>query len=318
MPAIMKMQSDSPQRHRRRRLRYIAVLPTLLTLGNLLCGFSAIHFGLRAMFAAGHGSDAAAKTTLDSQFLELMLPSYLAIGAMLIFLGMAFDMLDGLAARIADNASDFGTQVDSLADVVTFGVAPAILTVALMISEWHLEDVMVTPLSEQPIGRAMWVCAAAYCLCAAVRLARFNVEHADAEASHRSFRGLPSPGAAAVLASIITLHQHVGPGFGQILLYSLPVVSLGCGFLMLSRIRYERITHAYLLRRRPFEHLIAFVVIFVLFWSYKPQALAIICLLYALSGPVMSVARRVRGDRSDRKDRQDQDTSGSIPTRLSG
>lgn len=294
MATIFKMPEDSPQRPRRRRLRYIAVLPTLLTLGNLLCGFSAIHFGLRAMIAAGAGIDASVDATLNSEMVERMLPSFLSIGAMLVFIGMLLDMLDGVAARLTNNASEFGTQVDSLADVVTFGVAPAILVVALMMREWHGE-LVVTPMSAHAGGRLMWVCAAAYCICAAVRLARYNVEHEMPEFSHRTFRGLPSPGAAAVVASLVMLHEHVGATFRNPLLFALPVITLGTGFLMISRIRYERITQVYLVRRRPFEHLIALVVVFVVFLSYKAQTLAMLCCLYALSGPGLTLFRRFRG-----------------------
>lgn len=310
MTVILKMPNASTPRRRRRRLRYIAVLPTLLTLGNLVCGFSAIHFGLRAMYAAGAGVPASVEATLDSQLVERMLPSFLAIGAILVFLGMVFDALDGLAARLADNATTFGAQVDSLADVVTFGVAPAILVVALMMREWHSE-VVVTPLSEHAMGRATWVCAAAYCVCAAVRLARFNVEQGRADANHRSFRGLPSPGAAAVVASLIMLHEHVTAGLGGALLWTLPVITLGSGFLMISRIRYERIAQAYIIRRRPFEHLIAFVVVFVIFWSYKAQTLSVLCCLYALSGPATVLMQRVRG--SDRTPPTDVEKSPRKP-----
>ena len=79
MPVVLKMSDESPQRPRRRRLRYIAVLPTLVTLGNLVCGFAAIHFGLRAMYAAGAGVDSSLEQTLDSQMDERMLPSFLSI-----------------------------------------------------------------------------------------------------------------------------------------------------------------------------------------------------------------------------------------------
>lgn len=294
MRPIVKMPQDSPARPRRRRLRYIAVLPTVITLGNLVCGFSAIHFALREMLLAGAGISPAVDATLQSQLMERLLPSFLSIGAMLIFVGMLFDMLDGLAARLTHKVSEFGTQIDSLSDVVTFGVAPAILTVAAMMREWHSESVIVTPLSEHAIGRAMWVSAAAYCVCASIRLARFNVEHEIDDPAHRSFRGLPSPGAAAVMASLLMLHEHSGSTVRSVLLCSLPVICLACALLMTSRIRYERVTQGYLVRKRPFEHLMILVAVFVVFWSYKAQTLAVVCCLYAASGPVGAVVNRFR------------------------
>ena len=316
MAKFMRIHSESnldvvgmPHR-RRRRLKYIAVLPSLVTLGNLVCGFAAIHFALRAMFAAGAGLVAPTGVTMDNHIVERLLPSFLAIGAMLVFAGMVLDMLDGLVARLTHKTSEFGAQVDSLADVVTFGVAPAILVIALMMREWHSEAVLVTPLSEQPLGRAMWVCAAAYCICTAVRLARFNVEHGQAGVNNRSFQGLPSPGAAAVVASLITLHEHGGLTIAgvNVVLYVLPIVVLGCGFLMISRIRYERITHLYLIGRRPFKHLPLVVALFVLFISYKAQTLAVLCCLYALSGPIMMLVTRYR-DRANRLEPGHQATS---------
>ncbi len=295
MPHIIKMPPNQPHRPHRRTLRYIVLLPTLLTLGNLVCGFAAVHFGLRAMFAAGAGIDASADATLNSEVVERMLPSFLAIGAMLIFCGMLFDMLDGLAARLTKNASEFGAEIDSLADVVTFGVAPAILVIALMMREWHGE-LIVTPLSTHAYGRAMWVFAAAYCVCTAIRLARYNVEHDKPEFSHRAFRGLPSPGAAAVLASLVTLHEHAGPAVRVGVLYALPIIMLAVAYLMISRIRYDRVTQAYLIRKRPIEHLFAFLVVLVIFMSYKTQTLALLCGAYAFSGPVRSLYRRLRSN----------------------
>ncbi len=308
MPTIVKMIDHSPERPRRRRLRLIPVLPTLLTLGNLLCGFAAIHFAMRAMFAAGAGQDPATQLTLDSLRMERLMPSFLAIGAMLVFVGMVFDLLDGFAARLINMTSEFGAQIDSLADVVTFGVAPATLVVALMMQAWTPEQVIVTPHSEQLIGRLMWVCAAAYALCTAVRLARFNVEHGQADLGHGSFNGLPSPGAAAVLASLIMLHEHAAPSFAKILLLALPVVALVCGFLMISRVRYDRITQVYLVRQRPFEHLIALVVILVIFLSFKAETVAVLCVMYALSGPVRGLIRRIRPGKNGDNDPENADS----------
>lgn len=308
MNTNVKLRSAPPPHRRRRRLRTIAVLPTLMTLGNLVCGFAAIHFGMRAMFAAGAGLDASAVATLDSKLVERMLPSFLAIGAGLIFVGMFFDMLDGVVARLANRISTFGMHIDSLADVVTFGVAPATLLVALMSREWQSDHVMVTPLSEHAIGRAMWVCAAVYCMCTAVRLARFNVEQGRVDIEHRRFRGLPSPGAAAVVASLITLYEHLHdqmpPQLAGGLLTALPAVALGAGLLMISRVSYPRITEG-LTRRRPFEHFLGFVVVFVIFWSYKVQTIAFICCLYAMSGPVMALVGRWRRRPADREVSQD-------------
>ncbi|NOT00241.1 MAG: hypothetical protein HOP29_06395 [Phycisphaerales bacterium] len=291
MVNIVKMNGESPRRRRRRRLRSIVVLPTLLTLGNLLCGFAAIHFSMRETFSAGAGVDASVQTTLNSALIERILPSFLAIGAILVFVGMLLDMLDGLAARLTGQASPFGAELDSLADIVTFGAAPATLALALILREWDGE-LVPTPLSHHAVGRAIWVCAAMYCVCAAIRLARYNVEHDRPDSSPGDFRGLPSPGAAAVVVSLVTLHEHVGAGFGSVILAALPFVLLSLGFLMTGRIRYVRVAQVLLIRRRPFGHLIVLLVVFGVCLLYQAQTLAVLCGLYALSGPVLSVARR--------------------------
>ncbi len=283
MTLVLKMSPDGPKRPRRRRLKYISVLPTMLTLGNLLCGFAAIHFAMRAMHAAGAGIGADAAETLSNEFVERLLPSFLSIGALLIFLGMLLDMLDGLAARLVNKVSAFGAEIDSLADVVSFGVAPAILAIAMVMREWEFHSV-VSPLSGRLAGRAIWICAAAYAICAAIRLARFNVEHAR-DTTHRNFHGLPSPGAAAVMASLLTLHEHTSLMVQSLIVWALPIVMVSAGFLMISRIPYDRITEVYLIRRKPFNHVVLLVLFLIVFFSFMTETIATLCIAYALYGP---------------------------------
>ena len=147
--------SDHPRPHRR-RLRSLAFVPTLVTLGNLLCGFAAIHFGLRAMYDLGAGVGPAQMVTLHRPALEQILPSFLSVGASLVILGMILDCFDGLIARVTRVTTNFGGQLDSLADVVTFGVAPATLMVAFMTKELAGDSIVPSPISEHAleIGRA--------------------------------------------------------------------------------------------------------------------------------------------------------------------
>jgi CDP-diacylglycerol--serine O-phosphatidyltransferase len=143
---------------RKKRLRHVAVLPTLMTLGNALCGFGAI-----ACVAEG--------------------PQFFERAAWLILLAMVFDALDGRLARMTGSASNFGAQLDSLSDMVTFGVAPVVLVM----------QVMTNPL---PVlqTKLVWLICALYVACAALRLARFNVETTPDEAAHDHFRGFHRPG----------------------------------------------------------------------------------------------------------------------------
>ena len=142
-----KLRKSDTKRKKRRRLKSMSLFPTLLTLGNLICGFAAIHFALRAMYDLGAGIPDDAIQTFSRAAWERMLPSYLTIGAGLIMLGMVFDCFDGLVARATRSTTNFGGQLDSLADVVTFGVAPATLMVAFMTRELAGDLIVPSPIS---------------------------------------------------------------------------------------------------------------------------------------------------------------------------
>jgi CDP-diacylglycerol--serine O-phosphatidyltransferase len=271
-----------------KRLRSIAMLPTLLTLGNLLCGFAAIHFVAKHLagvdvFSAGHGR------------VERWLPTHLSIAGYLIFMSMVFDALDGRVARLMRKTSDFGAQMDSLADVVSFGAAPAFLLIGL-VSKVLAGEGQVSPISELITGRIVWIIAAIYVCCGALRLARFNVENVHDESSHMWFKGLPIPGAASVVASLAILHEEVlrrsqDGVFGDVLVWVMPVVTLAVGLLMVSRVRYAHMVNRYLRGRRPWYMLFYFLLLLASFMVYPQLVLGIITLAYAASGPVGTVYR---------------------------
>jgi len=178
-----------------RPIRTISVFPTLLTLGNLVCGFFAIVVAARV--------EKPVAPPPDVENARILLDAWnVMISGWLIFLAMVFDALDGYVARLARTSSDFGAQLDSLCDLVTFGVAPGFLLVKMCprFAYFHSE--------------AVWVIAAAFAACAALRLARFNVETGD-EDEHAHFTGLPSPAAAAAIAGFAimfyTLRQPDNP-----------------------------------------------------------------------------------------------------------
>ena len=171
-----------------RPIRTFAILPTMFTLGNLVCGFFAIVIASRVP---------APKEGLAQ---TLVVDSINCMdSAWLIFLSMVFDALDGYIARLSKSASEFGAELDSLCDMVAFGVAPAFLLVKMcpQFSFFHKE--------------AVWVIAASYAVCASLRLARFNVETSD-EDDHLSFRGLPSPAAAASVAGFAIMFHTLSNG----------------------------------------------------------------------------------------------------------
>ncbi|MBI1827713.1 MAG: phosphatidylcholine/phosphatidylserine synthase [Planctomycetes bacterium] len=281
---------------RRRRLRSLAFVPTLVTLGNLVCGFAAIHFALRATYDLGAGVGPEHVLTLSSRILERMLPSFLSVGAGLVLLGMILDGFDGLLARVTQSTTNFGGQLDSLADVVTFGVAPATLVVAFMTKELAGSSIVPSPISEHALGRFTWVSAAAYVAFTAMRLARYNVEHAEAGHDYKTFRGLPSPGAALIMVSLIFLQdQPITGAFRVWIKDATPILVTCIGFLMVSRIPYRRLSRAYLVGRQPFGQFMFVIAVLLVFISFPAPTLITASMLYGLSGPLWYVYRLARG-----------------------
>jgi CDP-diacylglycerol---serine O-phosphatidyltransferase len=253
-----------------RPIRTIAVFPTLLTLGNLICGFFAI------VVAARIESPLKAISMSDSILADAR---DLMESGWLIFLAMVFDALDGYVARLARTTSDFGAELDSLGDVVSFGVAPAFLLVKMC------------PLFTLGHDQTVWIIAAAYAACAALRLARFNVETSDDD-EHLYFSGLPSPAAAAVIAGFAImfyrLRRDFGPegGIDMCLQYTLPFFGLLLALLMVSRIRYPHVTNRVLRGQRSFGHVVTVVFFFVVLMVARSYTLPIAASAFALYGPV--------------------------------
>lgn len=250
---------------RRRKVRRVALVPTLLTLGNTLCGFFAI-------VKIGEGGAA-----------------HYVMAAQLVLLAMAFDVLDGAIARLARVAGNFGAQLDSLSDVLSFGVAPAYL-------------VMRVGLEGMPFlsGQLLLILAGFYVVCTAVRLARFNVENAPEEAAHQSFAGLPSPAAAGVLVTSILVwgeyRERFDPSYALTFQRLIPFLLLVLGVLMITRVRYEHMLNRFLRRTHPFVRLVE-VLLAVVCVALLPEppglALWIGFLYYVLRGPFLFVKNRV-------------------------
>lgn len=254
-----------------RRIRTIAVFPTLLTLGNLLCGFFAIVVAARI--------DKPAADTLANNLLADT--DNLLISGGLIFLAMVFDGLDGYVARLARTTSDFGAQLDSLCDLVSFGVAPGFLLVKMC------------PKFTLVHTHTIWIIAAAFAACAALRLARFTVE-TDSDEEHMYFSGLPSPAAAAVVAGFAimfyTLRQDANEFKKLIdvgLQAALPFLGLLIALFMVSRIRYPHVTNRILRGQRSFGHVVAVLFCFVAILVFRGYALPIVATAFAFYGPTL-------------------------------
>lgn len=231
------------ERGRRAARRGLYVLPTLFTVGNLFCGYLSIWNSIQAKFEWAAG---------------------------LIFIAALADGLDGRVARLTNTASEFGEEYDSLADVISFGMAPAIL-----LYFWGL--------SGQPdLQRLGFMVSFIFVVCGSMRLARFNIQTHVVD--KRYFVGLPIPMAASVPASIVLANPHVQltrPGF-FLLLGATAVLS----YLMVSTIRYRSFKDLDLKRRRPVGVLLIIAIVMA-FIGFRPAiALMTISTVFAISGPL--------------------------------
>ncbi len=271
------------RRVRKQRLKYITVLPSLITLLNGVCGFAAISFASKGALAG--------KDVLMIQNPNL---TYFAMSGYMILIAMIADMLDGRVARMSKSTSSFGGQLDSLCDMISFGVAPAFLM--LKVLECKLFQ-LIQPAAIVAVflNRFIWLTAAIYMGCAAIRLARFNVENEEDEAAHMSFLGLPTPASAGVIVSLIIFYQDMLPIWAQktsmiyqigenIIIFSLPFITLGVSLLMISRIRYQHILNQYLRGTKPFAYFLRAIAFIVLVIINLEAVLVLLFCGFAISG----------------------------------
>lgn len=270
---------------RKRRMLRLSMIPTMITLGNTVSGVLAISYLIDAgrMAGSAEAMDVATAGLVSAK---------IAQAGWMILLGMVFDMLDGRIARLTRSTSNFGGQLDSLADVVTFGVAPALLakTLAEVVLHWH-------------DSRAAFVAAIFYAVCATLRLARYNAEHEEPDQAVRNFTGLPTPGGAGAIAGIAICHQQL-LAWLQLddsgLLIAARVLCfvglIGLGLLMVSRVAYTHFGNRFLSGRRPVGRvaLVALVVALCVATNAPEVVLASGFVLYALSGPLLFVPRLLR------------------------
>ena len=233
---FLRRATDRP-RHRLRRGVYL--LPSLLTLGNMFCGYACIVYAMRGDF-------------------ETAAP----------FIGFAIvlDMLDGRIARLTGTESDFGVELDSLADVISFGVAPAILSFA-----WGLS----------PLGRLGWAAGFLFVAAAAIRLARFNIQSA-AGGDKRYFVGMPSPAAAGIIAATVFAYPYPLDDYRA----ALPVLALvlGPAVLMVSTIRFRSFKNLDSKNRRPYTVLIFVAAAIMLVATHPRFMLVAVAYGYLASG----------------------------------
>ncbi|MCH2600639.1 MAG: CDP-diacylglycerol--serine O-phosphatidyltransferase [Pirellulales bacterium] len=264
------------------------ILPTLMTLGNAICGLTAIGLATKAVgfqVAVAEGGELAtqlAQRSIDYESLRY--------AGLLIFLGMLFDALDGQVARMLNQTSKFGMELDSLCDVITFGVAPAFITLFFA--------------DEMP-SRFLKGAAGIYTLCAILRLARYNVE-ADEGADTSYFRGLPSPAAAGTIATFAmampdiirqreTILETTNIDLLRVVMFVVPVLTVLLAWLMVSGIQYPHLAKTLAKKKSMKRHYfkivqILFAVIFALI--FHELALPVIFLYYLLTPFVQTLMRK--------------------------
>jgi CDP-diacylglycerol--serine O-phosphatidyltransferase len=245
--------------------RGLSIIPSLFTIGNIFCGYFAVISTLK-----GNYDNAS-----------------VAIGV-----GIVLDALDGRVARMTKTTSDFGIELDSLADVLTFGAAPAMLAFA-----WGLSSVVgIEATIARHVNQFGWFATFAFVICGALRLARFNIhtrKPQDAQAaSKRHFVGLPIPAGAAIIAAVVHYFKTPIAMIGSALLWSLLIVVVA--FLMISTVRYPSFKEFDV--RKPRPRLVfaatAMLIAFIIF--YSEEALLGLALIYGSSGPVAKLLQIVR------------------------
>jgi len=256
---VMDQDPDSPlpeyeeevvENGRNVRRRGIYLLPNILTTCGLLSGFYAILASMSGNFE---------------------------LAAIAIFIAMIFDGLDGRVARITNTQSAFGVEYDSLADMVSFGVAPAIVAFS-----WALHS----------LGKFGWAIAFIYVSCAALRLARFNTQVGSAD--KRFFTGLASPAAAALIAGMIWAGHDSAVEVSTTVAVFAAIITGAAGILMVLNVPYYSFKGLDFKGRVPFVMILLVILVFVVILTDPPKMLLIMGLVYAFSGPVMFALRKTK------------------------
>jgi CDP-diacylglycerol--serine O-phosphatidyltransferase len=258
------------ERRQRRRIRdqarirqSLSIVPSLFTIGNIFCGYYSIISTLR-----GNWDQAA----------------------ILIGIGYILDGLDGRIARLTKTSSDFGLQLDSLADVITFGVAPAMLAYSWGFSANEGLDGVVA----KHINQLGSVASFAFVVCGALRLARFNLlaKKVTEASAKRHFVGLPTPAAAGMIASIVHFFKIPAAVIGSAWMWSLLILLLA--FLMISTVRYSSFKEFDVKKARPSLALFVTAMLIALIIFYSEEVLLAMATIYVSSGIILKLVQIVR------------------------
>lgn len=259
----LSLPTEENKKRQRRLRRGIFLLPSIMTGANLLCGYYAC---VASLIGGREDLDRAAK----------------AIG-----IAIVFDALDGRIARMTGTNTEFGVQFDSLADVVSFGIAPAILAYA-----WGYRSVPSAG-TDTFLGHFAWLCCLSFLICSAWRLARFNVKGME-PGGNKNFVGMPTPASAGLVAAIVHACHWTGPledpRWSYMWFVLLPIL----GALMTSTVRYYSFKDVPWSKKQPSITVIVVVLLVGIVWRYSEYALVIIAGTYATAGITLHVVRALR------------------------
>jgi CDP-diacylglycerol--serine O-phosphatidyltransferase len=286
------LEPQPPQPIERRGIRRgIYILPSLFTVGTLVCGYFAILSTLRAGHFLATASALKDAGGLAPQIADIFAQAAVALdnAARAIGWAIVFDGLDGRIARLTNTASPFGRELDSLADLTTFGVAPAVLAYV-----WGVRALgdLSNPRFLQYIPDLAWILTFAYVICGAARLARFNIDTVKPTSDRRFFVGMPIPAGAGFVAAVVHFYKQPLNNWHFSLVWLLIVGFVG--FLMVSRMRYWSFKTHNLRKRRSYLGIIFIGLIIVGIWRFSEPVLLFLGITYAVSGIILRFIPRFR------------------------
>lgn len=250
------MEAASKQHGVKQPKKGVYLLPNTLTLCGMFCGFFAI------------------MSSINDNFVY---------AAWAIILANIFDGLDGWIARLTNTSTRFGVELDSLSDLVAFGVAPSV-----MMYKWAL----------MPFGRLGWAAAFLFVACGALRLARFNVQ--TGSTGSKAFKGMPIPGAASIISSVVIFYYVYWDGIpGKHVIY--PVFTIFLALLMVSTLRYHGLKEVDFKEKKPFWMLIVFVMILFVMLIHPSTAIFVFAMAYLIWGIIENIVLFVKKRRQNQE-----------------
>ena len=253
------MEHGQKQQNERQPKKGVYLLPNALTLCGMFCGFFAI------------------MSAINGNFLH---------AAWAIILANIFDGLDGWIARLTNTSTRFGIELDSLSDLVAFGVAPSV-----MMYKWAL----------MPFGRLGWAAAFLFVACGALRLARFNVQ--TGVPGSKAFKGMPIPGAATILSSVVIFFYVHWDGLPEKHVF-FPALTITLALLMVSTLRYHGLKEVDFKEKKPFWVLIVFVLVLFVLLIHPSTAIFLFAMAYLVWGIIENSMLIIKKRRQKREEQQ--------------